>query len=82
MAKSAVLSVGNSTSLGFLKGRISYGGMPNEQTLSLGLRQWDFIHMVWGLNLYIPVTQKQLNLGGVRLQIDEVTPTEIKVLIG
>lgn len=39
VARLAVLSVGDSTSLGFFRGRIGYGGMPNDQTFSLGLRR-------------------------------------------
>ena len=82
MARLAVLPVGDSASLGFFRGRIGYAGMPNDQTFSLGLRRWDFIHAVYGWNLYFPVDQKQTSIGGVDIEVEEVTPSEIRLRIG
>ena len=82
MARLAVLSVGDSASLGFFRGRIGYGGMPNDQTFSLGLRRWDFVHAVYGWNLYFPADLKQTSIAGVDIQVEEVTPGEIRLRIG
>ena len=82
MARPAVLSVGDSTSLGFLRGRICYAGMPNDQTYSIALRRWDFIHAVYGWNLYFPKEQTEINTSGVDIQVETVTPTEIRLRIG
>jgi len=82
MARLAVLTVGDSTSLGFFRGRITYAGVPNDQTFSLGLRRWDFCHMVYGCNLYFPADLKQTSIEGVDIQVEEVTPEEIRLRIG
>ena len=82
MARLAVLSVGDSTSMGFFRVRIGYGGMPNDQTFTLGLRRWDFPHLVWGCNLYFPADLKQTSIEGVDVQVEEVTPSEIRLRIG
>jgi len=82
MARLAVLPVGESTSLGFFKGRIGYGGMPNDQTFTLGLRSWNFGQMAWGWNPYFPADQKQAYIEGVDIQVEEVTPSEIRLRIG
>lgn len=79
MAKRATLSVGESISLGFARARICYAGMPNDQTYSIGWRKWDFIHMVYAWNLYFPKDQLEMNIEGVEIRAEQVTPTEIRL---
>jgi len=67
--------------LGFLRGRIGYGGMPNDQTFSLGLRKWDFIHAVYAFNLFYPREQSEISIDGIDIQVEEVTPSEIRLRI-
>jgi hypothetical protein len=79
VARLRVLSVGENVSLGFARARICYAGMPNDQTYSIGLRKWDFVHMVYGWNLYFPKDQAEINIDGVDIRAEEVTPTEIRL---
>ena len=43
------------------------------------MRQWDFIHMVWGVNLDFPAEQKRATINGVDVQFDSVGPIEIRL---
>ena len=46
------------------------------------MRQWDFIHMVWGVNLDFHAEQKRATNNGVVVQFDSVSPIEIRLRIG
>lgn len=38
--------------------------------------------MVYGCNLYFPADQRQMSIEGVDIQVEEVTPAEIRLRIG
>jgi len=84
MARTAVLQVGDTAPLGFFffKPRICYAGMPSEGVFSIARRGWDWPHLVYGWNLYFPVSQTEIHLDGTRIVVQEVTPTEIRLQIG
>ena len=82
MDKLAVLSVGDSTHLGFGKSRIYYAGMPSEKVFSIVQRKWEFPYQGFAWNLFYPKEQNKITIDGVNILVENVTPDEIRLRVG
>jgi len=78
MENSVVLSVGDTYHLRFGKDRIVYAGMPSENIYSIVQMKWEFFYRGYSWNLYFPKNQGTIRIDGVNIQVDSVTPTEIR----
>ena len=78
MAKHVTVAVGEMVSIGFTKDRICYAGMPNPGTFSIGVRRWEYPHLVYSWNLYFPRRKQDITIDGVNLYVENVTPEEIR----
>jgi len=81
MENSVVLSVGDTYHLRFGKDRIVYAGMPSENIYSIVQMKWEFLYRGYSWNLYFPKTQGTIRIDGVNIQVDSVTPTEIRLRV-
>ena len=79
MENSVVLSVGDTYRLRFGKDRIVYAGMPSENIYSIVQMKWEFMYRGYSWNLYFPKNQSTIRIDGVNIQVDSVTPTEIRL---
>ena len=79
MNNSVALSVGDVCHLRVGKDRIIYAGMPNENVFSFVQMKWEFIYRGFAWNLYFPKDQSIIRIDGVNIQVDSVTPTEIRM---
>jgi hypothetical protein len=81
LAKTVVLSVGDSFHLESGKDRITYAGMVSENTYSIVQRKSQLIPFGWmgyAWNLFYPSTKKDINIDEVNIQIESVSPDEIR----
>ena len=81
MDKSVILSVGDTFHLRFGKDRIYYAGMPSEKVYSFVQKKWEFPYMGFAWNLYFPRGQSRIRIDGVNIQVESVTPEEIRLTI-
>jgi hypothetical protein len=81
MENSVVLSVGDIYHLRFGKDRIVYAGMPSENIYSIVQMKWEFFYRGYSWNLYFPKNQGTIRIDGVNIQVDSVTPTEIRLSV-
>ena len=81
MDNSVVLSVGDIYRLRLGKDRIVYAGMPNENVFSFVQMKWEFIYRGYSWNLYFPKGQSTIRIDGVNIQVENVTPSEIKLRV-
>ena len=81
MDKLLVLSVGDSTHLGFGKGRIYYAGMPSEKAYSIVQKKGEFPYMGFAWNLFYPKEQSKIRIAGVNILVENVTPGEIRLRV-
>ena len=73
------LSVGDSYHLRLGKDRIVYAGMTNENVFSFVQMKWEFFYRGYSWNLYFPKGQSTIRIDGVNIQVENVTPTEIRI---
>ena len=81
MDNSVILPVGDSCHLSFGKDRIYYAGMPSEKVFSIVQRKSAFPYMGFAWNLYFPRGQSRIRIDGVNIQVESVTPEEIRLII-
>jgi hypothetical protein len=84
MDNSIVLSVGDSFHLRRGKDRIVYAGMPSDKVYSIAQRKREFAPYIgwgYGWNLFFPVSQNTIRIDGVNIQVDSVTPEEIRLRV-
>jgi len=83
-AKEHGLKIGDSALIkrGFLtKVSLVYAGMPNDKVYSLAV-SCSAGHNSWAYNLYIPMDQQRIEISGVKLTIENVSPNEIRFRTG
>ena len=78
---SVVLSVGDKFHLRLGKDRIYYGGMPSEKVFSIVQRKKGIPYMGFAWNLYFPRGQSRIRIDGVNIQVESVSPEEIRLII-
>jgi len=81
MDRSVVLSVGDKHRLGFGKDLIYYAGMPSEKVFSIVQTKWGFPYQGFAWNLFFPIRQSKIRIGGVNIIVDHVTPDEIRLRV-
>jgi len=81
MNNSVVLSVGDTHHLRLGKDRIVYAGMPSENVFSIVQMKWEFFYRGYSWNLYFPKDQSKIRIDGVNIQVDSVTPEEIRLQV-
>ena len=79
MDNSVVLSVGDTFHLRLGKDRIVYAGMPNENVFSFAQMKWEFFYRGYSWNLYFSKGQSTIRIDGVNIQVESVTPDEIRL---
>ena len=82
MNNSVTLSVGDNYHLRSGKDHIIYAGMPSEKTYSIVQRKRKFApYAAWGYawNLFFPKEQSTIRIDGVNIQVENVTPNEIRL---
>ena len=81
MDNSVVLSVGDIHRLRLGKDRIVYAGMPNENVFSFVQMKWELLYRGYSWNLYFPKGQSTIRIDGVNIQVENVTPSEIRLRV-
>jgi hypothetical protein len=84
MANSIALSIGDEYHLRSGKDYIVYAGMPSEKAYSIVQRKRKFApYAVWGFawNLFFSKEQSTLRIDGVIIQVENVTPNEIRLRV-
>lgn len=79
MNDSVILSVGDSFHLRLGKDRIVYAGMPSEKVFSIVQKKWEFLYRGYSWNLFYPKGQSRIRIHGVNIQVESVTPDEIRL---
>ena len=80
MDNSVVLTVGDTYHLKFGKDRIIYAGMPSETVYSIVQRKTQG-YWGWVWNLYYPKKKSEINIDGVNILVESVTPDEIRLRV-
>ncbi|OGO60272.1 MAG: hypothetical protein A2Z36_03120 [Chloroflexi bacterium RBG_19FT_COMBO_48_23] len=80
MDNSVVLTVGDTYHLKFGKDRIIYAGMPSETVYSIVQRKTQG-YWGWAWNLYYPKKKSEINIDGVNILVESVTPDEIRLRV-
>ena len=76
MERSMVLAVGETVHLKMGKDRITYAGMTNEDVYSIVQRKASgYQGFAW--NLYFPRRRSDINIDGVDIIVESVSPEEI-----
>ena len=84
MSKTVVLPVGDSYRLKSGKDSIMYAGMVSDKTYSIAQRKSQLIPFGWmgyAWNLYYPTTKNEINIDGVDIHIEAVSPDEIRIRV-
>jgi hypothetical protein len=84
MDRSVVLAVGDTCKLGSGKDHITYAGMISDKAYSIVQRKRKFgPYMGWGFawNLFYPREQTRITIDDVGIQVENVTPQEIRLRI-
>jgi hypothetical protein len=79
--KAVVLVVGEKYHLKFGKDTIIYAGMPSDDVYSIAQRKSSG-YQGYAWNLFYPKNRREINIDGVRLYIESVTPDEIAFRVG
>jgi len=79
MDNTVTLSVGDSFHLRFGKDRIVYAGMPSDRVYSIVQKKWEFFYRGYSWNLFYPKGQTSIRIDGVNIQVESVTPDEIRL---
>jgi hypothetical protein len=79
MPNSVTLSVGDSVHLKLGKDYIYYAGMPSEKVFSMVQKKWQFLYRGYSLNLFFPLGQSRIRIDGVNINVENVTPEEIRL---
>ena len=79
MNNSVTLSIGDTYHLRFGKDRIVYAGMSSEHIFSIVQMKWEFFYRGYSWNLYFPKSQSKIRIDGINIEIDSVTPEEIRL---
>ncbi len=79
MDNTVVLSVGDTHHLRLGKDRVVYAGMPNEDVFSIVQIKWEFVYRGYSWNLYFPKGQSTIRIDGLNIQVENVTPEEIRL---
>ena len=79
MDNAVTLSVGDTFHLRFGKDRIVYAGIPSEKVFSIVQKKWEFFYRGYSWNLFYPRGQSSLRIDGVNIQVESVTPDEIRL---
>ena len=80
MDNSVVLTIGDTYHLKFGKDRIIYAGMPSETVYSIVQRKTQG-YWGWAWNLYYPKKKSEINIDGVNILVESVTPDEIRLRV-
>jgi len=80
MDNSVVLTIGDTYHLKFGKDRIIYAGMPSETVYSIVQRKTQG-YWGWAWNLYYPKKKSEINIDGVNILVESVTPDEISLRV-
>lgn len=80
MDNSVVLTIGDTYHLKFGKDRIIYAGMPSETVYSIVQRKTQG-YWGWVWNLYYPKKKSEINIDGVNILVESVTPDEIRLRV-
>jgi hypothetical protein len=78
------LSVGDEYHLRSGKDHIVYAGMPSDKVYSMVQRKRKFAPYIgWGYawNLFFPREQSTIRIDGVNIQVENVTPSEIRLRV-
>jgi hypothetical protein len=78
---SVVLSVGDRHHIRLSKDQIVYAGMPSEKVYSNAQMKHQFPYQGYAWNLFFPVGQNTIRIDGVNIQVDSVTPVEIRLRV-
>lgn len=84
MDNSVILSVGDTYHLKMGKDRIVYAGMPSKDVFSIVQRKREWMPYGWAgysWNLFFPREQSKIRIDGVDIQVENVTPDEIRLRI-
>jgi len=84
MDSSIILGVGDAHHLRSGRDHIIYAGMPSEKVYSIVQRKRKFApYAVWGYawNLFYPREQSNIKIDGVNIQVENVTPGEIRLRV-
>ena len=81
MDNSVILSVGDTYHLKMGKDRIVYAGMPSERVYSIVQRKSEFPYQGYAWNLFFPREQSKIRIDGVDIQVENVTPDEIRLRV-
>ena len=84
MAKTIVLSVGDSFQLMRGKDRITYADMVCDKTYSIVQRKSQLRPGGWkgyAWNLFYPSTKKDINIDGIDIHVENVDPGEIRLIV-
>ena len=79
MRTSVTLSVGDNVHLRTGKDYIYYAGMTSDKVFSIVQRKWSFPYMGFAWNLFFPVGQSRIRVDGVNINVENVTPEEIRL---
>jgi len=79
MDNTVTLSVGDVFHLRSGKDRIVYAGMPSEKAYSIVQKKWEFPYQGYSWNLFYPKGQTSIRIDGVNIQVESVTPDEIRL---
>jgi len=84
LTKTVVLPVGDSFRLMSGKDSIMYAGMVGDKTYSVVQRKSQIIPFGWmgyAWNLFYPSTKRDINIDGVDIHIEAITPDEIRLIV-
>ena len=80
IGKSAVVSVGEDFHLRRGKDHIIYAGMPSDNVYSIAQKKSSgYQGFAW--NLYFPRSRQDINIDGVSIFVERVTPEEIELRV-
>ena len=81
MNNSIALSVGETLHLRRGKDHIIYAGMPSDTVHSIAQRKANG-YQGYAWNLFYPKRKSELTIDGVNIQVENVTPDEIRLRVG
>jgi len=53
--------------------------MPSEKVFSIVQKKWEFLYRGYSWNLFYPRGQSSIRIDGVNIQVESVTPDEIRL---
>ena len=79
MARTVVLTTGDTCRLMSGKDHIMYAGMVGDKTYSIVQRKREFPYQGFAWNLFYPKEQSKIRIDGVNILVESVTPDEIRL---